>query len=55
MNKFSKGDRINDLALLGTSKLILLKSKLDGDNCEVEDIKTSGKTNIAIENITEYI
>lgn len=49
------GNRINDVSLLGTPKLIVLGNRFDGENIEIEDIKTSSKELINYNNIIEYL
>ena len=34
------GNRINDVYVLGTPKMIVLGNKFDGNNLDIEDIKT---------------
>lgn len=48
------GNRINDVALLGTPKLIVLGNKYDNINYEIEDLKTGEKDIIKKENIINY-
>ena len=48
------GNRINDVALLGTPKLIVLGNKYDNINYEIEDLKTGEKDTIKKENIINY-
>lgn len=50
----SLGNRINDVSLLGTPKLIVLGNKFDCINYEVEDLKTGNKDLISIEDIVKY-
>ena len=45
------GNRINDVYVLGTPKLIVLGNKFDGINYEIEDIKTKQKIMVKYENI----
>ena len=45
------GNRINDVYVLGTPKMIILGSKFDGTNYEVEDTKTNNKEVVNIDNI----
>lgn len=48
------GNRINDVALLGTPKLIVLGNKYDNINYEIEDLKTGEKDIVKKENIINY-
>ena len=48
------GNKINDVALLGTPKLIVLGNKYDNINYEIEDIKTGEKDIVKKENIISY-
>ena len=48
------GNRINDVALLGTPKLIVLGNKYDNINYEIEDLKTGEKEIIEKEKIINY-
>ena len=48
------GNRINDVSLLGTPKLIVLGSKFDNLNYEIEDLSTSNKLIIEKNNIIDY-
>ena len=48
------GNRINDVALLGTPKMIVLGSKFDNENYEIENIKDGKKELVKINNIIEY-
>lgn len=48
------GNRINDVALLGTPKLIVLGSKFDNTNYEIEDMKTNEKSLVEKEKIVNY-
>lgn len=50
----SLGNRINDVSLLGTPKLIVLGSKFDNENYEVEDLKSGEKEIVEKENIVKY-
>ncbi len=45
------GNRINDVYVLGTPKMIILGNKFDGDNYEIEDAKTNQKISTNFENI----
>lgn len=51
---FSLGNRINDVSLLGTPKLIVLGNKFDGKNIEIEDIQLGTKDNIDIDLVLNY-
>ena len=53
-DNLSLGNRINDVALLGTPKMIVLGSKFDNVNYEIEDIKTGNISLIAKGKIIEY-
>lgn len=48
------GNKINDVALLGTQKLIVLGNKYDNINYEIEDLKTGEKDIVKKENIINY-
>lgn len=48
------GNKINDVALLGTPKLIVLGNEYDNMNYEIEDIKTGEKDIVKKENIISY-
>lgn len=50
----SLGNRINDVSLLGTPKLIVLGNRFDGENIEIEDIKSQAKECININDIINY-
>ena len=50
----SLGNRINDVSLLGTPKLIVLGNRFDGENIEIEDIKNQSKDIININNLVSY-
>lgn len=45
------GNRINDVYVLGTPKMIILGNKFDGFNFEIEDTKTNEKITTTLENI----
>ena len=49
------GNRINDVYVLGTPKMIILGTKFDGTNYEVEDIKTNKKEVVNIDNIINIL
>ena len=48
------GNRINDVALLGTPKLIVLGNKFDNKNCEIEDIRDNYLNKVRKEDIIDY-
>lgn len=48
------GNRINDVYVLGTPKMIVLGNKFDGINYEIEDIKTNEKMITNFEDIIDY-
>ena len=50
----SFGNRINDVSLLGTPKLIVLGNRFDGENIEIEDIKKQTKTIIKKDELISY-
>ena len=45
------GNRINDVYVLGTPKIIILGNKFDGVNYEIEDTKTGNIESTSIDNI----
>jgi len=47
----SIGNRINDVYVLGTPKMIILENQFDGINYIIEEIKTNEKISTTIENI----
>lgn len=49
------GNRTNDVFVLGTPKMIILGTKFDGTNYEVEDIKTNKKEIVNIDNIINIL
>ena len=49
------GNRINDVYVLGTPKMIVLGNKFDGLSYEIEDIKTNEKIVSNLENIKEIL
>lgn len=49
------GNRINDVYVLGTPKMIILGTKFDGTNYEVEDTKTNKKEIVNIDNIINIL
>ena len=48
------GNRINDVYVLGTPKMIVIGNKFDGINFEVEDIKTGEKVSLSREEIFRF-
>ena len=48
------GNRINDVYVLGTPKMIILGNKFDNISYEIENTKDNNKETIKIENIIEY-
>lgn len=48
------GNRINDVYVLGTPKMIVIGNKFDGINFEVEDIKTGEKVSLSREELFEF-
>lgn len=49
------GNRINDVYVLGTPKMIVLGNKYDGNNYEIEDTKTGEKETINKEDILNIL
>ncbi len=49
------GNRINDVYVLGTPKMIILGNKFDGFNFEIEDTKTNEKITATLENIVDTL
>ncbi len=49
------GNRINDVYVLGTPKMIVLGNKFDGVNIEIEDTKTNEKISATIDNIVSIL
>ena len=49
------GNRINDVYVLGTPKMIILGNKFDGINYEIEDTKTNEKMLVNFENILDEL
>ncbi len=49
------GNRINDVYVLGTPKMIILGNKFDGETFEIEDTKTNEKVATKFESILEYL
>ena len=54
-DNLSLGNRINDVALLGTPKIIILGKKYDNENYEVEDVKTNNVELVNKNNIVTYL
>lgn len=50
----SIGNRINDVYVLGTPKMIVIGNKFDGKNYEIEDTKTKEKEMVPENKIIEY-
>ena len=48
------GNRINDVLVLGTPKMIILGNKFDGLNYEIEDVKTKNVDVVEIKEIIKY-
>ena len=51
----SIGNRISDVYVLGTPKMIILGNKFDGRNIEIEDTKTSQKIEVVKEKIIDFL
>ena len=51
----SIGNRIKDVYVLGTPKMIILGNKFDGMNYEIEDTKTNEKISVNFENLLEKL
>lgn len=49
------GNRINDVYVLGTPKVIVLGNKFNNEQYEVEDIKSNEKEMVDINNIVEFL
>ena len=49
------GNRINDVYVLGTPKMIILGKKFDGNNYEIENTKDNSKETISKEEIVNYL
>lgn len=49
------GNRINDVLMLGTPKMIVIGNKFDSANYEIEDIKTKEKIVLAKEELIGYL
>ena len=49
------GNRINDVYVLGTPKMIILGNKFDGNSFEIEDTKTNEKVSATFENILDFL
>lgn len=52
--KLSIGNRINDVYVLGTPKIIVLGNKFDGENYEIENTKDSSKEIVKVSEIVNY-
>lgn len=50
----SIGNRINDVYVLGTPKMIVIGSRFDGTNIEIENTKDNTKEVVSIDNIVDY-
>ena len=50
-NNLSLGNRINDVYVLGTPKMIVLGNKFDGNSFEIEDTKTGEKVISNVDNV----
>ena len=48
------GNRINDVYVLGTPKMIILGNKFDGENYSVEDIKDNSTDTVKVSEIVDY-
>jgi len=48
------GNRINDVFVLGTPKIIIIGNKFDGNIYEIEDTKTHEIDKVSIEEIISY-
>lgn len=53
-NDLSLGNRINDVYLLGTPKLIVIGNKFDGENVEIENTSDGFKDSISLSDIVTY-
>ena len=51
----SIGNRINDVYVLGTPKIIILGNKFDGENYEIEDAKTHEIKSAKLDNILDAL
>ncbi len=51
----SIGNRINDVFVLGTPKMIILGNKYDGTNIELEDVKTGNIESVTWDNIVSKL
>lgn len=49
------GNKINDVYILGTPKMIILGKQFDGINYTIEDTKTNNKLNVKIEDIIKEL
>lgn len=48
------GNRINDVCLLGTPKMIVIGNKFDNEHIEIEDLKTGNKEVTNVDDIVKY-
>ena len=53
--KLNLGNRISDVCVLGTPKMIIIGNKFDGKNFEIEDTKSGEKISATIDDIIEYL
>ena len=49
------GNKISDVYVLGTPKMIVLGNKFDGNSYEIEDVKTNEKTIVKFEDIIKIL
>ena len=49
------GNKIKDVYVLGTPKMIVLGNKFDGNNYEIEDVKTSSIKLASLDNIANIL
>ena len=49
------GNKINDVYILGTPKMIILGNKFDGSIYDIEDTKSNEKTSLKFEEIINYL
>ena len=54
-DNLSIGNRIKDVYVLGTPKMIILGNKFDGENYEIEDTKTNEKNIKNIQEIVDFL
>lgn len=54
-DNLSIGNRINDVYVLGTPKMIILGNKFDGENYQIEDTKTNEVTTSSLDEIIKNI